>query len=649
MRHRTIQGLLALLFLFSFHTYAGEALWTHQFAGESGFPTSLSRGSSSDKRTLVLFWASWCLPCKGELADLAAHPDKLPKDLRVIAISVDDPSGMPLAQSFLSSIHWPFEVLRDNSGQFFFDFNRAGQLPFSVLLGPEGQEIKTFQGMTEADFQLLMPAAGPGEPEHVVKKGVDMSYGVHAEGVDFSGNNSIHNRMVTSNAYARLDSKYVTGQVQYDYMYEEMNNPTTVNRGDEIGYSFAEFHGDVGPDHATVRGGDSHMAILGGELLSLQNIPSLTDPASLRGATAQWDHGDWSASAFIGSIHPALFVTPINPTTELALPVAGESAHGASLFWHHDGATVKNQLSLNIVNYHRDVDTDLGYATQINDQRLGGEYYLKAGNSGLQVRAAQFSTNTGVQGVDAVHPYIMDPYVWWTPWWSEHQVYSFHYIEYQSLPARTLIPVLVENPALPLQVAKIRSFRLSPKYILNDDTIWFEPIWIFEESRDLLPYERQNSYGVNLSLPKRDQKLVMFYQDGVLSAESKYQESSVLATSPLGGPFSTQLLVRHHQSNALKGDSDGLVLGADLGKMMTLPFAGRFLLSAQWTKQSGYYYGFSGIARSDLFSGHIEWTNGVNAVRLGFGGEPGGIVCTNGVCVQKPPLNGADLDVSLAF
>jgi hypothetical protein len=48
-------------------------------------------------------------------------------------------------------------------------------------------------------------------------------------------------------------------------------------------------------------------------------------------------------------------------------------------------------------------------------------------------------------------------------------------------------------------------------------------------------------------------------------------------------------------------------------------------------------------------SGHIEWINGVNSIRLGFGGEPGGIVCTNGVCVQKPPLNGADLDVSLSF
>ena len=53
----------------------------------------------------------------------------------------------------------------------------------------------------------------------------------------------------------------------------------------------------------------------------------------------------------------------------------------------------------------------------------------------------------------------------------EHQIYSFHYIEYQSLPARTLVPVLVENPALPLQVAKMRSFRLSPKYILNNATI----------------------------------------------------------------------------------------------------------------------------------------------------------------------------------
>jgi hypothetical protein len=354
-------------------------------------------------------------------------------------------------------------------------------------------------------------------------------------------------------------------------------------------------------------------------------------------------------SGFAGEIHPALFASPINPTTDLALPVPGETASGASVFWHHDNGDMKNQINLDWVSYHRDVNSDLGDSTAVDQERLGAEIYHSSGKSGIQVRAADFSNDTGIQGVDADRPYIFDPYLWWSPEGHDHQVYTFHYIEYQSLPVRTLTPVLVENPALPLQAAKIRSFRLSTKLSDDSDSVWFEPIWIFEEAFDLLPYERQNTFGFNLSLPKQDRKLLVFYQDGILSPTSPYQEESLLATSPLYGPLSAQLLLRHHQADPLGGDSDGLNLALDLSRMWALPFKGKFVFSGQWTKQSGYYFGFSGISRTDLLSSHLEWTNGVNTVRLGVGSEPGGIVCTNGVCVQKPPLDGADLEFAFNF
>lgn len=642
---RNIAACLLFLLAGGRSVWAGEALWTHQFASESGFPVTLSRPAVTGQNTLVLFWASWCLPCKGELAELAAHPDRIPKNLRIVAVSTDDPSGMPLAQSFLGSIHWPYMFFRDNSGQFFFEYNRSGQLPYSVLLGEDGKEIKSYQKL---NLETDLPGMGAPAEANAGKaqRPGGISYGFHSEGVDFSGNNGIHNRMATLNAFSRLDTQNWSAQAQYDYMYEELNNPTAVARGDELGYSFLEYHSEAGPGRTTVRLGDSHEAILAGELLSLQNIPNLLDPASLRGGSAQWDQGDFSLVAYAGTIHPALYASPINPTTDLALPVPGESAKGATLFWHHDLEGLKNQLNLNWVNYHRDVNLGLGYATPINDQRVGAEYYFGSAKSGLQVRAAQFSTNTGIQGIDAEKPYIMDPYFWWS---YNQIVYSFHYLEYQSLPARTLTPVLVENPSLPLQAAKIRSFRVSPKITFDSDNVWFEPVWIFEETRDLLPYERQNTYGFNLSLPKRDQKLLMFYQDGLLSPESTYRESSLLATSPIVGPLSVQVLLRRHQADQLSGDSDGFNFGVDLTKWWGLTSKGRWLFSSQWTRQSGYYYGFSGIARTDLVSSHLEWSSGVNTVKLGVGAEPGGIVCTNGVCVQKPPLNGADLEVAFTF
>ena len=563
-----------------------------------------------------------------------------------MAVNVDDPSGLPLAQSFLASIGWRHPVLRDSSGQFFYEYNHSGQLPFSVLLDSKGQEIKSFQKLSHVEVQEIFALAQMTSEAAAGSSATKTSFGFHSEAVDYNGDNNVHNRMATLTGLAGMDSENWTGQVQYDFMYESLNNPDQNVRGDEIGYSYLEYHNQSSWGQSRVRLGDSHQAILAGELLSLQNIPNMTDPASLRGANAQWDSGNWSLVGFYGSIHPALFASPINPTTDLALPVPGERAQGASIFWHREEGSLKSQVNLDLVNYHRDVNLGLGFASEVNDQRQGAEVYQSWGKSGVQVRGAQFSTNTGIAGVDAEHPYIIDPYFWWGG--MGNQVYTFHYIEYQSLPVRTLTPVLVENPALPLQAAKIRSFRFSPKFFNDAETVWFEPIWIFEEAFDLLPYERQNSYGFNLGFPKDDRKLLVFYQEGMLSPTLDYHEESLLGTTPVYGPLSTQVLLRHHDGNQV-GDSDGFVLGWDISKTTALPFRGTLILSSQWTKQGGYYYGFSGISESDLFSGHLEWSQGLDTVRLGLGSEPGGIVCTNGVCVQKPPLNGADLEVAFSF
>jgi thiol-disulfide isomerase/thioredoxin len=645
--------LLSVLF-FSPFVWAGEALWTHQFGAESGFPVNLAQNSTPEQKTLVMFWASWCLPCKGELSDLAKRNQEIPSQLRIVAVNVDDPSGLPLAQAFLASIRWPYQVLRDNSGQFFYEYNRSQQLPFSVLLDGNGRELKSFSKLSNEDIAEILttaaqspaPGATSSAPE---KKGVNTEFGFHTEAVDFSGDNNVRNHMATFTSFGRVDTDHWSALADYDFMYQEKSNPRAIDRGDEIGYSYLEYHSSLGKGRAQVRLGDTHEAILAGELLSLQNIPNLTDPASLRGVSAQVDLGDWSLLGYGGEIHPALFASPINPTTDLALQVPGERANGASLFWHHEGLTRKTQVNVNYVNYHRNVNLSLGLASPVDDDRWGAEFYHSSGKSGVQVRAAHFNRNTGVAGVDAQHPYIVDPYFWFSVPGLDHEIFTIHYIEYQSLPTRTLTPVLVENPALPLQAAKIRSFRLGTKFFNDAESIWFEPIWIFEEAFDVAPYERQNSYGFNLSLPKSDRKVLAFFQDGQLSPTSEYQETSLLGTSPIYGPLSVQILLRHHKSNLLSGDSDGINLGLDLSRLWHLPFKGKFLFTNQWTRQSGYYFGFSGISRTDLFSSHLEWSQGLNTIRIGVGGEPGGIVCTNGVCVQKPPLNGADIEVAFSF
>lgn len=70
----------------------------------------------TDRPALVVFWATWCLPCKQELADLEQFVEqrKLNQRLNIVAVSVDD--SRTALGSFLQQRTLPFTVLHDSSG-----------------------------------------------------------------------------------------------------------------------------------------------------------------------------------------------------------------------------------------------------------------------------------------------------------------------------------------------------------------------------------------------------------------------------------------------------------------------------------------------------------------------------------------------------
>ena len=51
---------------------------------------------------LVVFWASWCAPCREELPDLAQLAEEPPVGLRIVGFSQD--TSLEAAQSFLAQI-----------------------------------------------------------------------------------------------------------------------------------------------------------------------------------------------------------------------------------------------------------------------------------------------------------------------------------------------------------------------------------------------------------------------------------------------------------------------------------------------------------------------------------------------------------------
>jgi thiol-disulfide isomerase/thioredoxin len=126
------------------HT-AVSNLYAQSLNDLAGKPQSL--GQWKGKPLLVNFWASWCAPCvqeMPELSELAARDGG--KHFNVIGIGIDSPANL---NEFVkkTKVAYPLYV----GGMSGTDLSRElgnthGGLPFTVLIGPDGQVRKTYLG-----------------------------------------------------------------------------------------------------------------------------------------------------------------------------------------------------------------------------------------------------------------------------------------------------------------------------------------------------------------------------------------------------------------------------------------------------------------------------------------------------------------------
>jgi thiol-disulfide isomerase/thioredoxin len=110
-------------------------------------------GEWDGRLVLVNFWATWCVPCREEFPDLL----KLEKAYRarglsVVGVSTDLAKDLPSVEKFLASAKPEFANYRKKSGgddQVFIeavDPKWGGELPFSVVYGPDGKKAKVLSG-----------------------------------------------------------------------------------------------------------------------------------------------------------------------------------------------------------------------------------------------------------------------------------------------------------------------------------------------------------------------------------------------------------------------------------------------------------------------------------------------------------------------
>jgi thiol-disulfide isomerase/thioredoxin len=97
----------------------------------------------NDGRPMIInFWATWCMPCKRELNNIAeVYPDWVDETgVKLIAVSIDDARSESRVVPYVNGANWDYEVYIDSNA----DFKRAmnvNNVPHTFLVDASGNIV----------------------------------------------------------------------------------------------------------------------------------------------------------------------------------------------------------------------------------------------------------------------------------------------------------------------------------------------------------------------------------------------------------------------------------------------------------------------------------------------------------------------------
>lgn len=137
---------------------ATAVLFNQTLPDSQGSPQALSQWKG--KILVVNFWATWCPPCVEEMPELSAlQKEMASRNVQIVGIGIDSASNI---SEFLSKhkIDYPLYTAGMNGTELSKMFgNQIGALPFTVLIGTDGQIKKTYLGRLKfAELRQDLPA-----------------------------------------------------------------------------------------------------------------------------------------------------------------------------------------------------------------------------------------------------------------------------------------------------------------------------------------------------------------------------------------------------------------------------------------------------------------------------------------------------------
>ncbi len=636
------------LFIASMSAHAAESFETVLTAvfktsdGRSITPRALG---APDKGYLVFFWASWCVPCKEELALVARNQERL-ANWNIFSINVDDSAGRLRADEILKTLNWPYTNLNDESGAYFYQINTSGELPLALAFDPQGNLLEIIRELKEPALEKI---AARGFEEST-RLGWEIYEEVHYRQRNRAGGGT--SDVGTNTLGVRFRSDHWQAGASHNLIRQKVTPAAGWNRfEDEAGFSYVQWQ-DSAAAMKRVRLGDDTIEWGKGALLSARALPGTDINASLLGLHAGGTFGNTSIVAAGGVIRQQLFGLQLDPTIDLTQQQPDENAFGVTATHNFTAGDFAFKTSLGAAQYHRDALSSVSssYLTPYQDKRLHYGLGVDQKSWGIDFTDTQyFVEQSQIPSLERSSATQVDAYI--RPFQESKFQLGTTFLDKRDDIPRTFIPVLTEYPAMPLTNKGVRSWRLAPRM---DASGWLiEPQWIGERSEDPDDYETQYTYMVTVLRPERAFKTVLVYQEhgsNPLNIDSK-QFAGILG-SDLSQVLSGQMEYKNYAATGRNGNtasdqtgkSAALQLAVRIEKLIKAERMGQMIFAITRTHQDGYYLATSGIDRKELTGLRMTWTKGPLEIRAAALREPGGLVCTAGVCAQRPPLDGFAID-----
>lgn len=161
--------ITTLLFALSvlFASAQGEKTKLEKILGEKTLPeitlnhidgkkVNVADYGKSGKITVLSFWATWCVPCKKELDNMADLYEewKQKYNMQIVAVSIDDSRSATKVKPTVEGQRWEYDVLLDVNQDLKRQLN-IQSVPFTILVNAAGKIVYTHSGYVEGDEYVL--------------------------------------------------------------------------------------------------------------------------------------------------------------------------------------------------------------------------------------------------------------------------------------------------------------------------------------------------------------------------------------------------------------------------------------------------------------------------------------------------------------